>query len=160
MNASRQDAWTEDEDIVLAETVIRYIREGKTQLEAFKDVARQLSRTSAACGFRWNATIRKHYQHAIQLAKDERKQQNRKDIYQDKILEGNSKETIQTAISLLEQMKLSLSEEGKDRILREDQDKQVADLKIENEKLKKKILRYEHAWEEMGKLWTWVNAES
>ncbi|AIF43856.1 RsfA family transcriptional regulator [Virgibacillus sp. SK37] len=160
MNASRQDAWTKDEDIVLAETVLRYIREGKTQLEAFKDVAKQLSRTSAACGFRWNATIRKHYQNAIQLAKDERKQQNRKDIYQDNLHEGNSKETIQTAISLLEQMKLSLSEEGKERIYREDQDKQVTALKLENEKLKEKLVRYEHAWEEMGKLWAWVNAEA
>src|SRR5699024_8872314 len=73
MNATRQDAWTDDEDIILAETVLRHIREGKTQLEAFKEVAKRLSRTSAACGFRWNATIRKQYQDAINTAKKERK---------------------------------------------------------------------------------------
>ncbi len=59
MYVTRQDAWTEEEDKILAETVLRYIRDGKTQLEAFKMVAEHLSRTSAACGFRWNATLRK-----------------------------------------------------------------------------------------------------
>lgn len=73
MQGHRQDAWTKDEDILLAETVLRYIREGKTQLEAFKKVGNMLSRTSAACGFRWNATLRKHYEEAIQLAKSNRK---------------------------------------------------------------------------------------
>lgn len=34
MNATRQDSWMGDEDAILAETVLRYIREGKTQLEA------------------------------------------------------------------------------------------------------------------------------
>ncbi|GAE91750.1 prespore specific transcriptional activator RsfA [Gracilibacillus boraciitolerans JCM 21714] len=73
MQGNRQDAWTSDEDILLAETVIRYIREGRTQLEAFKEVGGKLSRTSAACGFRWNATLRKQYDEAIQFAKSNRK---------------------------------------------------------------------------------------
>ncbi|SHN14911.1 RsfA family transcriptional regulator [Gracilibacillus kekensis] len=73
MQGNRQDAWTNDEDILLAETVLRYIREGQTQLEAFKEVGGRLSRTSAACGFRWNATLRKQYEEAIQLAKRNRK---------------------------------------------------------------------------------------
>ncbi len=77
MNAARQDAWTEDEDILLAETVLRYIKDGKTQLEAFKDVAEQLSRTPAACGFRWNASIRKQYSKEVELAKEDRKKHNR-----------------------------------------------------------------------------------
>src|SRR5699024_1558572 len=71
--ATRQDAWTEYEHTLLAEIVLRHIREGKTQLEAFKEVAEKLSRTSAACGFRWNAAIRKRYEDAIELAKKERK---------------------------------------------------------------------------------------
>lgn len=73
VQGNRQDAWTSDEDILLAETVLRYIREGKTQLEAFKEVGEKLSRTSAACGFRWNATLRKQYEEAIQIAKQNRK---------------------------------------------------------------------------------------
>ncbi|SER96709.1 transcription factor, RsfA family [Gracilibacillus ureilyticus] len=76
MQGHRQDAWTKDEDVILAETVLHYIREGKTQLEAFKEAGNKLSRTSAACGFRWNATLRKHYEQAIQSAKNNRKKVN------------------------------------------------------------------------------------
>ncbi|GAB2543042.1 RsfA family transcriptional regulator [Gracilibacillus alcaliphilus] len=74
MQGIRQDAWSPNEDKLLAETVLQYIREGKTQLTAFREVGEKLSRTSAACGFRWNATLRKQYEEAIQLAKQERKQ--------------------------------------------------------------------------------------
>src|SRR5690625_310927 len=70
MNTTRQDAWTKDEDTLLAEVVLRYIREGRTQLEAFKEVAKRLSRTSAACGFRWNATIRKQYAEERRVGKE------------------------------------------------------------------------------------------
>ncbi|PYZ97913.1 RsfA family transcriptional regulator [Alteribacter lacisalsi] len=69
----RQDAWNNDEDLTLAETVLRHIREGSTQLAAFEEVGHKLSRTPAACGFRWNSAIRKKYDTAIQLAKKQRK---------------------------------------------------------------------------------------
>ncbi|HEX7065660.1 MAG TPA: RsfA family transcriptional regulator [Bacillales bacterium] len=74
MTASRQDAWNKEEDLVLAEVVLRHIREGSTQLAAFEEVGERLSRTSAACGFRWNSLVRKKYQSAITLAKKQRKQ--------------------------------------------------------------------------------------
>jgi prespore-specific regulator len=74
VNPVRQDAWNSDEDMILAEVVLRHIREGSTQLEAFKEVAEQLSRTPAACGFRWNSLIRKNYQSAIEMAKKYRKE--------------------------------------------------------------------------------------
>lgn len=70
---TRQDAWSKDEDVLLAETVLRYIREGKTQMKAFEEVGHRLSRTPQACGFRWNANLRKHYKQAIELAKESRK---------------------------------------------------------------------------------------
>ncbi|WP_096435518.1 RsfA family transcriptional regulator [Alteribacter populi] len=69
----RQDAWNNDEDLTLAEVVLRHIREGSTQLSAFEEVGQKLSRTPAACGFRWNSAIRKKYDTAIQLAKKQRK---------------------------------------------------------------------------------------
>ncbi|TCP30478.1 RsfA family transcription factor [Scopulibacillus darangshiensis] len=73
MSTIRQDAWSHDEDLLLAETVLRHIREGSTQLAAFEEVGQQLSRTSAACGFRWNSLVRKQYDSAIALAKKQRK---------------------------------------------------------------------------------------
>lgn len=155
MNATRQDAWTTDEDIILAETVLRYIREGKTQLEAFKDVAKQLSRTSAACGFRWNATIRKQYNEAIEHAKKERKQGNRHKYLSfskgDMEQEGNP---LEAAILLLEKMRTDYSEQV--TLSKAEQEKVLKHLEEENRQLKEKLLRYEHAWNEMGNLWSWI----
>ncbi|MEN0651117.1 RsfA family transcriptional regulator [Caldifermentibacillus hisashii] len=73
----RQDAWTEENDLLLAETVLRHVREGSTQLNAFEEVGDKLNRTSAACGFRWNAVVRHKYEKALQLAKKQRKQKQR-----------------------------------------------------------------------------------
>ncbi|TXL67588.1 RsfA family transcriptional regulator [Cerasibacillus terrae] len=157
MYVTRQDAWTEEEDKILAETVLRYIRDGKTQLEAFKMVAEHLSRTSAACGFRWNATLRKKYQDAISLAKDARKKRTH---HQYPVNEGIEKQqnSIEAAISLLEKMKMDYgmkhSEEEKT------QKKDVVQLEQENNDLKEKITRYESAWKEMEKLWHWVHGDS
>ena len=72
-----QDAWTEEDDLLLAETVLRDVREGSTQLNAFEEVGDKLNRTSAACGFRWNAVVRHNYDKALSLAKKQRKQRQR-----------------------------------------------------------------------------------
>lgn len=74
MSSTRQDAWSQDEDLLLAEVVLRHIREGGTQLQAFEEVGKQLSRTAAACGFRWNSFVRKQYKSGIELAKKQRKE--------------------------------------------------------------------------------------
>jgi prespore-specific regulator len=74
MSSTRQDAWTADEDLLLAEVILRNIREGGTQLQAFEEVGRKLSRTSAACGFRWNSHVRKQYKAGIEHAKKQRKE--------------------------------------------------------------------------------------
>lgn len=73
----RQDAWSHEDDLLLAETVLRHVREGSTQLNAFEEVGDRLNRTSAACGFRWNAEVRKKYHHAMDLAKRQRKEKKR-----------------------------------------------------------------------------------
>jgi prespore-specific regulator len=73
----RQDAWTEENDLLLAETVLRHVREGSTQLNAFDEVGDKLNRTAAACGFRWNAVVRHTYEKALQLARKQRKQRQR-----------------------------------------------------------------------------------
>ena len=70
----RQDAWLEENDILLAETVLRHVREGSTQLSAFEEVGDALNRTAAACGFRWNAVVRREYEKELAEAKKERKQ--------------------------------------------------------------------------------------
>ncbi|QWH04321.1 RsfA family transcriptional regulator (plasmid) [Bacillus mycoides] len=78
MVISRQDSWTNDNDSLLATIVLQNIRDGGTQLAAFKAVAKQLARTPAACGFRWNSYVRKQYEEEIQQAKQNRKSGNNK----------------------------------------------------------------------------------
>lgn len=76
MTAIRQDAWRPDDDLMLAEVTLRHIREGSTQLSAFEEVGERIGRTSAACGFRWNSFVRKQYEEAIQIAKQQRHKRN------------------------------------------------------------------------------------
>jgi len=80
----RQDAWSHEDDLLLAETVLRHVREGSTQLNAFDEVGDKLNRTSAACGFRWNAEVRNKYVTAIDLAKRQRKERKRTQAKQEK----------------------------------------------------------------------------
>ncbi|MFJ8530640.1 RsfA family transcriptional regulator [Bacillus sp. NPDC094106] len=89
MATTRQDAWNDDEDLLLAEVVLRHIREGGTQLSAFKEVGRNLSRTPAACGFRWNSYVRKQYKERIEEAKQIRKVENY-EVKQPKVIENSS----------------------------------------------------------------------
>jgi prespore-specific regulator len=76
MTAVRQDAWSPDDDLILAEVTLRHIREGSTQLSAFEEVGQRIARTSAACGFRWNSCVRKKYDEAIGMAKQQRQKRN------------------------------------------------------------------------------------
>ncbi len=77
MSTVRQDAWSTDDDLILAEVTLRHIREGSTQLRAFEEVGERIGRTAAACGFRWNSCVRKKYEAAIQIAKAQRQKRNR-----------------------------------------------------------------------------------
>ena len=74
---SRQDAWLQENDELLAEAVLRHVKEGSTQLNAFEEVGDLLNRTAAACGFRWNAVVRKLYEKELEEAKKERKERMR-----------------------------------------------------------------------------------
>ncbi|WP_051271993.1 hypothetical protein [Shimazuella kribbensis] len=50
--------WTPEEDQLLSRSVLHTISKGGTQLTAFSEVGKQISRTAGACGFRWNAVLR------------------------------------------------------------------------------------------------------
>lgn len=69
----RCDAWTHEDDLILAETILNRVREGGTQLEGFELAAGKLHRTAAAAGFRWNGLIRHHYTKELSDAKKERR---------------------------------------------------------------------------------------
>lgn len=73
----RQDAWLKENDELLAEAVLRHVKEGSTQLNAFEEAGDKLNRTAAACGFRWNAVVRRYYEKELAEAKKERKERMR-----------------------------------------------------------------------------------
>ncbi|WNQ09608.1 RsfA family transcriptional regulator [Paenibacillus aurantius] len=73
----RKDSWTVEDDLLLAETVIDHIKTGSTQLAAFEEVGARLDRTAAACGFRWNSTVRKQYEDTVKEAKIQRSAQKK-----------------------------------------------------------------------------------
>lgn len=154
MSKPRQDAWTKDEDILLAEIVLQHIRDGKTQLEAFKQAGEALSRTPAACGFRWNATIRKKYTEAINLAKKSRKQ-----TLKAATVNEVEQQTIESAISMLERMKENVAR-NQYHVDMEEQQNLIIQLQEENERLKMEIKRYQEAWSEMKNLWDWIEMKN
>ena len=140
MSTIRQDAWSQDEDLLLAEVVLRYIREGGTQLAAFEEVGKKLSRTSAACGFRWNSYVRKQYKSGIELAKKQRKELKKgvtptvnneeKEQKNVNVEEQTDALTISSIISFLGQL--------------EEMEASYVKLQAENNFLKQKILKLEN----------------
>jgi len=150
MTNVRQDAWTQDEDLLLAEVVLRHIREGGTQLQAFEEVGRRLSRTAAACGFRWNSYVRKQYQEAIELAKKQRKEKRKaseNSLLTKDAREGeNVKITWQEVIAFLQSTQQSFAHyqhiADENRALKRDMEQlqqMVTKLQMEKEQLQKEL---------------------
>jgi prespore-specific regulator len=153
MSAIRQDAWSADDDLILAEVTLRHIREGGTQLRAFEEVGERIGRTAAACGFRWNSCVRKKYEAAIQIAKSQRQKRNKKltlvsvsstaididDAHQAKSDNGDEAISIDRVIRFLRQWKGTYQEMSRqirvlEKALKERQD-DLIHLKKENERL-------------------------
>lgn len=164
MTKVRQDAWSHEDDLLLAETVLRHIREGSTQLNAFEEVGDKLNRTSAACGFRWNAEIRKKYINAIDLAKRQRKEKKRaiekakkvnrapviafQQNYETPVTEDTSREpeyttpspiTLETVIQFLNQLKKDYYASNQSKVSLDQAQKENALLKEQINKLEKEL---------------------
>lgn len=150
----RQDAWTEEDDLLLAETVLRHIREGSTQLLAFEEVGDKLNRTAAAVGFRWNAIVRNKYEQAIQLAKKQRKELKRaqamksvKNVSRLQAQQLTKPIDLDDVIQFLTQLKDDRSKSSTElKDLKERLEKEKEQLLIENEKLKKELKTLEQKY--------------
>jgi prespore-specific regulator len=156
MATIRQDAWSQDDDLILAEVTMRNIRDGGTQLEAFDEVAARIGRTSAACGFRWNSFVRKQYEAAIQIAKAQRqhrplrkREEESTSFTQDGFSESSSIQSmdrvgsIEDTIKLLrawkqEQAELTRQVKLQERELR-DKEIRIQTLERENELLRRNV---------------------
>ncbi|MGD9678748.1 MAG: RsfA family transcriptional regulator [Vulcanibacillus sp.] len=155
MVANRQDAWTEDDDLLLAEVTLRHVREGGTQLSAFEEVGRKLNRTAAACGFRWNSLVRKKYEAAIRIAKAQKQKRNYQKSYLDNVENINDSGnvnilrsdedslTYDNIINFLKRQKTYNSDIYKNsrkfEKVMDEKNKEIEQLKIENNVLKEKV---------------------
>lgn len=149
MPSTRQDAWTEDDDLLLAEVTLRHIREGSTQLAAFEEVAEKLGRTPAACGFRWNSCVRKNYDAAIQIAKSQRQGLNKRRKKQVSVSQSELERqsdpvsSLATVIRFLRQHKQEYAETSKrvrqlEKQLSE-REAELEQLRTEHDELKRKV---------------------
>ncbi|PFR75311.1 RsfA family transcriptional regulator [Bacillus cereus] len=138
MVISRQDSWTNDNDLLLASTVLQNIRNGGTQLAAFKEVAKLLNRTPAACGFRWNSYVRKQYQEEIQQAKQNRKVGNNISLSEQK------KETNSLSMTL-DDIILFLKNYKKTNEFTKLQN-QIENLEAENQSILQRVTMYEEEY--------------
>lgn len=156
MATGRQDAWTSEEDRLLADLVLSHIREGSTQLKAFKEAGAKLARTAAACGFRWNSYVRKAYQNEIILAKKDRKN-----------TQGNSSSLTPPNESAAMQDREDAHLSIRDVIsylngLQEDQEANIQSysmLKEENRMLRQKVEEFNRKLEEMQKEYGLLKAD-
>lgn len=144
---TRSDAWTQDDDLKLADIVLRHIRDGSTQLNAFVEAANGLGRTPAACGYRWNGVVRKHYEDHIKEAKTAKKerlsirQQNKQRRAYGPDLEDTSLDGIIRALKNHEREYYNLQERSRhleERVT--DLQTQVNDLMEENHHLRQGLV--------------------
>ncbi|OZM58494.1 hypothetical protein CIB95_02695 [Lottiidibacillus patelloidae] len=151
MSVIRQDAWTDNEDMMLAEVVLRHIREGSTQLAAFEEIGAQLRRSAAACGFRWNSLVRKKYNTAVELAKKQRKELKKKpkrknekhNFTYSKPQENSENITINQVINFL----ASLNNNNSNADVKREND----ELKEENERLKRDLILLQDKYQSIQK---------
>lgn len=54
----RKDGWTNAEDILLQEIVLKKKEQGLTQMSGFEEASVLLGRSKQACAFRWNKNLR------------------------------------------------------------------------------------------------------
>ncbi|WP_404462145.1 RsfA family transcriptional regulator [Sutcliffiella horikoshii] len=141
MSTVRQDAWTQDEDLLLAEVVLRYIREGGTQLTAFEEVGKKLSRTSAACGFRWNSYVRKQYATGIELAKKQRKELKKEQAAPQQVAFENTYSAINNKLYAGDNLTISAVIGYLNHL--EQLENEYTKIKEENHSLKKKVEQLE-----------------
>ncbi|SFE27520.1 RsfA family transcriptional regulator [Alteribacillus iranensis] len=146
----RQDAWSDQDDRLLATTVLKHIKEGSTQLKAFDETGDLLDRTSAACGFRWNAIVRQDYEQDVKEAKRERKRKMRLSAKRaaDQINPTpvvSSPSSLEGVITQLEQLTSQLDQEEN----LEDTEKTIQELQKENMILHQEINRVKQEYETM-----------
>lgn len=111
----RKDSWNEEQDLILAEAVLKHIRTGDTMTNAFLEASKKLNRTVTACSVRWKTALKQRYEMAINLAKKTTKiQPTSEKEEQVKESEVEKKKTSEKKVEVTKETKLDIPNEQED----------------------------------------------
>lgn len=158
-NNLQGEVWTDDDDLQLAETVLRRVREGDSVIDACREFEEKTKgrRTSSASKFRWHTRLKDQYSGAYELARKEgkkardfaRRKVNQGERYQDLVenvldKENNREIVIDDIMVLVKKFKEQEEIKGSDYEkfeketdkLRREKDKLMIELRKKNDELK------------------------
>jgi len=150
-NNLQGDVWTKDDDIALAEVVLRRVREGDSVIDACREFEETTKgrRTASASKFRWHTRLKSQYSAAYELAKTEgkkardfaRRKVNQGERYEDlleNVLEkDNDREiTLDDIVVLVKRYKKQEEDKGENK---DKFEKETDKLRRELEKTKKDL---------------------
>lgn len=153
------EIWTEEDDAILAETVLRYVRQGKTVVEACNEMERKTDgrRTALASKHRWFTRLADQYKAGYELAKREGKEvklKGKKRLNQGKRYEEIIKDVFQEDVSANEKeitaddfiiLAKKFKEQQNSETSRQNRlQNEIKELQKENDKLRKKCKELEN----------------
>ena len=142
------DIWTHDDDLLLAETVLRHVRDGRTVVDACREMEEKSNgkRTATASKYRWFTKLKLQYAGAYEIAKQDGKKvrdfkkkrvnqgERLEDIVENVLnVEQEREITLEDIMVLVKRYKKQEESKGDDTDLEEE----ISKLKRENEKLRK-----------------------
>jgi len=170
-NPLQGELWTEDDDIQLAECVLRRVREGDSVVDACREFEELTKgrRTSQASKFRWHTKLKHQYSAGYELAKAEgkkvrdlkRKKINQGERYQDimeNVFDADPNREIQIDDILVLIKKFKEQEEAKGSF-QEQYEKETNKLRRDNEKIKKQLNNTEDELEKTKEALIYVNSQ-
>mgnify|MGYP001473424512 CR=1 FL=1 len=168
-NPLQGELWTEDDDIKLAECVLRRVREGDSVVDACREFEDMTNgrRTAQAAKFHWHTKLRHRYSAAYELAKQEGKKN--RELKRRKINQGERyKDIMETVFDsepnreiliddiLVLVKKFKEQEEAKGNF-RDQYEKETNKLRRENEKIAKQLKQTEDELERTKEALVYIN---
>lgn len=108
MTRNQESQWTEQQDLLLGQTILTHLENNGTQLEGFQAAALILQRTPAACGFRWNKEVRKQFSEQLQRAKEKKAEikglKPQREVREKRVAPAQTQDVIAQVTQLIERL--------------------------------------------------------
>ena len=153
INNLPREIWTEEDDVLLAKTILSYVKQGKTIVEACREMERKTGgrRTALASKHRWFTRLANQYKAGYELAKKEGREARRrskqrlnqgkrykeiiKEVFQEDVHTDEKEITADDFIVLAKKFK----EQQSSKISRQKElQDEIKELRKDNDKLRKK----------------------